>query len=43
MAEEKTLVPRLKVRYQEEIRNSLKDKFEYENVNQIPGDRKSVV
>ena len=43
MAEEKTLVPRLKVRYQEEIRNSLKDKFEYENVNQMPGLAKVVV
>ena len=43
MAEAKTVAPRLKVRYQEEIRKSLEKEFGYKNVNQIPGLEKVVV
>lgn len=43
MAEAKTVAPRLKVRYQEEIRSSLEKEFGYKNVNQIPGLEKVVV
>ena len=44
--------PRLKNRYRDEIKNSLNEKFDYDNIMQVPGltkvvvnmgDRKSVV
>ena len=35
--------PRLKTRYREEIRKSLNDEFNYDNVMQIPGVTKVVV
>ncbi len=35
--------PRLKTRYREEIRKTLKDEFKYDNVMQIPGVTKVVV
>lgn len=31
------IVPRLKTRYAEEIKQSLRDEFKYVNVNQVPG------
>jgi large subunit ribosomal protein L5 len=37
------IVPRLKTRYAEEIKQSLRDEFKYVNVNQVPGLVKVVV
>ena len=37
------LTPRLKTRYQNEIRDALQKEFTYENVMQIPGLTKVVV
>ena len=42
MSEEK-YVPRLKVQYQEQVRDQLQKKFQYKNVNQIPKIEKIVV
>jgi len=42
MSEEK-YVPRLKVQYQEQVRDQLQKQFEYKNVNQIPKIEKIVV
>ncbi|RIJ77698.1 50S ribosomal protein L5 [Nakamurella silvestris] len=40
---EAKVIPRLKTRYREEIRNTLQEQFEYSNVMQIPGVVKVVV
>ena len=42
MAEEK-YVPRLKTKYQNEVKQALHDKFQYENVMMIPKFEKIVV
>src|SRR5690554_2976985 len=38
-----TYVPRLKAKYTEEIRNSLKEKFQYKSIMQVPRLEKIVV
>ena len=43
MTEATQYTPRLKTRYQDEIRTKLNDEFSYENVMQIPGLTKIVV
>jgi large subunit ribosomal protein L5 len=43
LAQEEKVLPRLKKRYREEIRNSLQSQFSYPNVMQVPGVVKVVV